>query len=341
VIYQKLFGFVLLLTFWAIGFAQDSQNAHSKTVAERLGYPADSRLLVIHAEDFGMAHSINRATIDALEKGWITSASILVPCPWFPEVARWAKAHPEADLGIRLDLNSEWKDYRWRPISDQSTGSGLVDAEGYLPLLEVYVAHNAKMEEVERETRAQIERATSAGIHVSHLDTHMRTLMWTPDLFRVYWGLGQKYQLPAVVPSYHIRERGTMGPRNQFAVAGIGVDAEQVPLDSVLEILPGIAKADWLSAYEKTLTGLPPGVYELSVHLGYNDEELQGMTWDHPNWGAQWRQNDLEVVSNPEFQKFLKDQKFVLVTWRELGAAIPFHGGIASAEPSSSQPVHH
>ena len=92
-------------------------QGNGRTVQERLGYPASARLLVLHADDLGMAHSVNRATFEALEKGWITSSSILVPCPWFPEVARFAREHPDADLGIHLALNSEWNDFRWRPVS--------------------------------------------------------------------------------------------------------------------------------------------------------------------------------------------------------------------------------
>src|SRR5213596_1723302 len=137
------------------------------TTQERLGYPRDARLLVIHADDAGMAHSVNRATVEALEKGWITSASILVPCPWFPEVARWARTHPDADLGIHLALNSEWTSFRWRPLSEVPS---LVDADGYFPLVETTVGAQAKPAEVERELRAQVDRARAAGIRLSHLD---------------------------------------------------------------------------------------------------------------------------------------------------------------------------
>ena len=128
----------LLVAFTTVPAQQPYQTSASprqagKTVAERLGYPASSRLLVIHADDFGMLHSVNRATIEALENKWITSASILVPCPWFPEVARYAREHREWNLGIHLALTSEWTPVRWRPVAFGSTGTNLTDKEGYLP----------------------------------------------------------------------------------------------------------------------------------------------------------------------------------------------------------------
>jgi len=97
---------------WAQGLPSIAPGQSAKTVAERLGYPPNSRLLVIHADDFGMLHSVNKATIEALTNKWVTSASILVPCPWFPEVARVAHDHPDWDLGIHLALTSEWTPVR-------------------------------------------------------------------------------------------------------------------------------------------------------------------------------------------------------------------------------------
>ena len=182
-----------LLGMLVCSVAVYAQNApRTKSVPERLGYPANARLLVIHADDFGMSHSVNRAIEEALEKHWVTSASILVPCPWFPEAARWAKAHPDADLGIHLALTSEWTTLRWGPVSAQSKGSSLLDADGYLPLTAEYVASHAKISDVETETHAQVDKAKAAGVTLTHLDTHMGAIVATPDLVKAYLGLGPK-----------------------------------------------------------------------------------------------------------------------------------------------------
>ena len=286
------------------------------SVAERLGYPADARLLILHADDLGGMHSVNRATFEALEKGWITSASVLVPCPWFPEAARFAREHPEADLGVHLALNSEWTGYRWGPVGPAGSVSSLLDDDGYLPLLEPAVARRANPAEVERELRAQIERALAAGIKPTHLDSHMGTLFGTPEFFGVYERLGRSYGLPVLVA------RADRTPPRQGQVAD-----SAILVDRILTIQPGVAPSDWLPAYKAMLGPLPPGVYELIVHLGYDDDELRGATWDHPNWGAAWRQADLDLVRSREFQGYLREQGFVLITWRQLARALPTAGG--------------
>jgi len=293
----------------------------SQTVAERLGYPANSRLLVIHADDFGMMHTVDSAIEEALERGWVTSASIMVPCPWFPEVATWAKAHPDADLGIHLTLNADWTTYRWRPVSTQPKGSSLLDEDGYLPLLTEYVVAHAKMSDVETETQAQIDKAQAAGIHLSHLDSHMSTLFATPQLFGVYVGLGKRYKLPVLLAKTAEGSGAEIDVNAFFRSAN--VNPQSVVIDRILQITPGVAQAQWMETYKKMLAPLPPGTYELIVHLAHNDGEIQGATSDHPDWGAQWRQNDFDLVSSPEFQKFLKDQGFKLVTWKQLTKVIP------------------
>src|SRR5213080_1181752 len=148
-------------------------RAQNKTVAERLGYPADSKLLIVHADDLAVAHSVDTASFDALSKNAVTSASIMVPCSWLTEVASYAKDHPDADLGLHLTLTSEWKVYRWGPLESKDKVPSLLDSAGYLWPDSPTAASHIKPEEAEREIRTQIEHAIAVGIHPTHLDTHM------------------------------------------------------------------------------------------------------------------------------------------------------------------------
>ena len=269
------------------------------------------KLLIIHADDLGMSHSVNRATFESLEKGWITSSSILVPCPWFPEVAAWARAHPTADLGIHLAVNSEWTTFRWGPVSGRDKVPSLLDKDGYLPLLETEVVAHAQPADVERELRAQIDMAKAAGIHLTHLDSHMATLFHTQPLFDVYRRLGAAYDLPVL-----LERQGARGGND----SPWRVQAQQDALvDRVVSIDPGVPPSGWLDAYRALLTPLGPGVYQLIVHLAYDDEEMRGATADHPDWGARWRQSDFDMVKSQAFRDFLRDQGFTLVGWREVG----------------------
>ena len=288
-------------------YAADAARAQAPapTLPQRLGYPAGARLLVLHADDLGMAHSVNRATFEALEKGWISSASILVPCPWFPEVATWARAHPEADLGIHLALNSEWTSFRWRPLGAGPEVASLVDDQGYFPLVETTVAAKAKPAEVERELRRQIDRARSAGIRLSHLHSHMGALFQNPALLAVYEGLGKTYGLPLLL------QRSGDGGRDDALI------------DRVLSIEPGVPASGWMAAYQKLLDPLPPGAYEVIVHLAYDDEEMRGATSEHPDWGAAWRQSDFDLERSATFRDWLKAKGFTLVRWRDLDRAAP------------------
>jgi len=318
--------FVVLFTVSLGCLAQSSLQEKSpppKTVQERLGYSSSARLVVIHGDDLGMNHSVNRATFEALEKGWITSASILVPCPWFPEVVEWAKKHPNADLGIHQALNSEWTTFRWGPVSSRDRVPSLLDSDGYLPFDTPAVTENAKLSEVETELHAQMDRAKSAGVQVTHLDSHMGALFGSTDLYTLYQKMAYTYDLPILEA-----RAGSHSP------TGASPPAEEVLVEKVIEIEPGIDATDWASWYRKQLAPLGPGVYQVIVHLAYDDDEMEGTTYAHPDWGAAWRQHDLDMVKSAEFRQFLKEQGFVLVGWKELAKALPKdYGSRAMAAP--------
>ncbi|MGA8185650.1 MAG: ChbG/HpnK family deacetylase, partial [Terriglobia bacterium] len=125
IVVRSLFILVPVLLFGGVASAQ------MQHIAEKLGYPADSKLLIIHADDLGVAHSQDRASFQALEEQDVTAASVMVPCPWFTEVADFAKSHPDADLGLHLTLTSEWKTYRWGPVAPRDQVGSLLDPNGY------------------------------------------------------------------------------------------------------------------------------------------------------------------------------------------------------------------
>jgi len=324
-----LFLFISLLEIFAQDIRESTVENNAvqettvqrKTVQETLGYAASARLLVIHADDLGMSHSVNRAIFEALEKGWVTSASILVPCPWFPEVVYWSRQHPDADIGIHQALNSEWTNFRWGPVSSKDKVPSLIDSDGYFPLDTPAVAQNARLPEIETELRAQIDRARDAGIHLTHLDTHMGALFSSTDLYKLYQRMGYTYGLPILEA-----RAGTHAPQ------GVSPPEEEVLVEKVIEIEPGVDALGWTSWYRKHLEPLGPGVYQVIVHLAYDDDEMRGATYDHPDWGAAWRQHDLDMVRSPEFREFLKEQGFVLVGWRELAKALPNFYGAKSME---------
>jgi chitin disaccharide deacetylase len=280
----------------------------TKNLAERLGYPRDAKLLIIHADDLAVAHSEDAASFDALDQNAATSASIIVPGPWLDEVAAFAKTHPDADLGIHLALTSEWKTYRWGPVESKDKVPTLMDSEGYLWPETPSAVQHIKTDEVEREIRAQIERALSLGIHPTHLDSHMGTMFSRPDLFAVYVKIAHEYKLP------FLAALTTDAP----TALRSALSEKDIVLDSVLIANPNVPVAGWKDFYLNTIKNLKPGVTELIVHLGHDDAEMQAIMVDHPDYGAAWRQRDYDAITNPEFKKALQDNHVILIRWGDL-----------------------
>ena len=281
--------------------------AQTKTIAERLGYPAASKLLILHADDLGAAHSVNAASFEALDKGDISSASIMVPTPWIAEVAAYARAHPTADLGLHLTITSEWDTYRWGSIAPTDKVASLLDSSGTFPRESDVVAKNAKPLEVERELRAQIERALAMGIRPTHLDSHMFALFTVPELTAVYVKVAREFHLP------FLAFRGDPSAPRQPPLS-----TQDILTDALISAGPDIPPDQWKAWYLNQIANLKPGLSVMLVHLGRNDSELQAVMVNHEPWGSAWRQRDSEVVSSPEFKKALKNNNVILVTWRQL-----------------------
>lgn len=284
----------------------------AQTLADRLGYPSGTKLIIVHADDLGETHAVNAAATKALQGGTINSASLMVPCPWFPEMADYAKSHPDADFGLHLTLTSERIYYRWGPVAPSDRVPSLLDENGYFHHDWEHNTHvNAK--EVEVELRAQIERALAMGVRPTHLDSHQyRLIMHGKELFDVMLRVAHAYKLPVFVT------------RDWFAAypylqASLGPD--DIVLDHMVTIEPEVPPEKWAEFYLTALKNLKPGVTEFVIHPGYDDEELRAATRERSTWGAAWRQRDYDFFTSDQFREVLAQQHIRLITWRELARA--------------------
>ena len=287
-----------------MGFGTQVQT---KTLAKRLGYPADAKLVILHADDVAMAHSVNTASFAALDQKAISSASVMVTCPCLTEVAEYAKAHPDADLGVHLTLTSEWKTYRSGAGGAQDQVPSLLDPEGcFYPDVRSAATH-IKPEEAEREIRAQIELAMKMGIHPTHLDMHMMTLAATPQLYATLVKVGHDLHLPFLaLRGYDVRRKVMLSHADMIFDSLVGFDSNVPP-------------NQWTESYVKALDLLEPGLHYLIVHLGHDDAELEAVTVDDQWYGAAWRQRDFNAVTSPEFKRALERNHIILVGWKDLG----------------------
>jgi hypothetical protein len=301
---------VVTIASLAVLFAA-TLSAQQKSAAERLGYPADAKLLVLHADDLAVSHSEDAASFSAYEKGAVSSASIIVPAPWLTEVADYAKAHPDADLGLHLALTSEWQTYRWGPVASKDKVPSLLDASGYLPMSTEEVVKNAKPAEVEIEIRAQIERAIAMGIHPTHVDSHMGALFAKPEFFSIYMKLAHEYHIPFFIFKVD---------NPQFAPLYNLIADKDKPLmmETTAIANPSVPADKWKDFYANAIKNLKPGLNEIIVHLSYDDAESQAIMINHPDYGAAWRQRDYNLVTSPEFKQLLADNHVILIHYRDL-----------------------
>jgi predicted glycoside hydrolase/deacetylase ChbG (UPF0249 family) len=302
----------LLVTLLLSGFADGQGSA--KSLAERLGYASDAKLLIVHADDLGFAHSVDAAAIKALEAGTVNSASLMVPCPWFPEMVDYARSHPEVDFGLHLTLTSERTFYRWGPVASRDRVATLLDANGYLQQ-DWRESADIDPSQVETELRAQIDRAYAMGLKPTHLDSHQfRLLENGKDLFAIFLKVAHDYRLPALIPRNWFADHPYLEPL---------VGPNDIVIDQLVTIMPEVTSDHVGDFYDNVIKNLRAGVTELVIHPGFDTDELQAMTRERPTWGAAWRQRDYDYFTSQRFRELLRSRNIKLVTWRELQRALP------------------
>ncbi len=300
--YISINRYTLMTFFILFAYSIKAQDNY----ATKLGYPADAKLLIIHADDLGMSHSENIASFEAIENGSVNSASVMMPAPWVLEVADYAKKHAKThDLGLHLVFSSEWKYYKMGPVSPIDQVSSLVDEHGYF--------HDAfrptfNPKELELEFRAQIDRAYAMGIDPSHLDVHMGGLPRVKELYEVYLKIGQIYKLPVRVGQRTKKLREEL--------------LQKYDVQIVLDNRVGMSVDEYAQGseehYTNAIKGLKPGLTLLVIHTAYDNDEMKGMTIDHPNWGSEWRQKDFDFFTSETCSTLLEKENIKLVTWRQL-----------------------
>ena len=245
------------------------------TLAGSLGL---ERAVILHVDDLAMCHGANRAYLDLAGEGLVTSGSAMVPCPWFREIADAAVANPMLDLGVHLTLTSEWRHYRWRPLTNASRASGLVDDDGFFWRDVASLRAHLVADAAETELRAQIEQALAAGIVPTHIDAHMAAAM-LPELLDLHIRLGLDYGLVPVLP----RGIRWAPERESYEAALARLDASGLPvIDHFRGTLP--VDADEVRArYRNAIENSPPGVTHFALHAT-RPGEIELIAPDHAGW---------------------------------------------------------
>ncbi len=289
-------------------------------ILEPMGYGESDRVVIFHLDDVGMCHGANAAFVDLSQRGLISCGSAMAPCPWFPEAAALAREHAELDMGVHLTLNSEWANYRWRPISTADRASGMIDPGGFMWEMPGTIREHARLDvaAVEKEFRAQIDAALQAGIDVTHIDSHVGIAV-IPELIDVYVQLALDYQTPALLIRDYERYRqepflGLIDP-DRYQQALDELEARGFPVVDHFRISPlendGCRFAE---AYERLVRELPAGLTYLALHPSAPGDTEAIFP---PGW-AKLRTGEFRLLQDPTFQQFVADQGIHIVGYRQL-----------------------
>jgi hypothetical protein len=287
---------------------------------EKLGFSNNDRAVIIHTDDIGMCHASVQAFKDLWQFGTITSGAVMVPCAWFPAVAQMCRENPEMDMGVHATLNSEWDVYRWRPLSTHDQASGLLDADGYFHQWHQAVYDNAKVEAVDLEVNTQIERALSAGIDVTHVDSHMGTIM-SPLFIQSYIRAAASRLLPNMLPRLDAEGIGMMGAgeEERIAYAPIMQQLEMMGVPMVNGILgmPLEHGDDHITVAKKLFDEVPVGITHFILHPSIDTAELRAIA---PDWRA--RVANYNAFMSDDLKQFIEQEDIKLIGYRQIRDAM-------------------
>ncbi len=297
--------------------AQQIDEHTAKTWAEKLGWPKGKKVIMLHADDIGMCPEANIAAKDQLTKGHIQSAAVMIPCPNAEEFISWAKEHPNMDVGLHLTLTSEWKKYRWGPVTPNEDVPGLIDPEDKLWRSVPEVVQHASADEVEKEIRAQIEQSLAWGYKPDHIDTHMGTLFGHPSYVKVYMKVAQEYGIPA-----NIIDLSDPTVLAEFRAKGYPMDDSVVKMTEAytlpkLDYFSSAPKADTyeekVEHFKRLIKSLKPGLTEIIFHPSVETDNLRSITgsWQQRVWESQ-------IFSDQELIKFFEEEGIIFTNWKEI-----------------------
>jgi predicted glycoside hydrolase/deacetylase ChbG (UPF0249 family) len=309
--HQFVSAIVLALACSAFAHAEDA----NQTYAEKLGWPKGTRALILHVDDAGMSYDSDLGVMESIEKGVANSLSVMMPCPWVPHIVKWIKK-TNADAGLHLTMTSEWDDYRWGPVAGKAAVPGLTDPEGALWDNVPLVTQHATADEIEKEIRAQLDRARTMGFEPTHLDSHMGTLFDRADYMERYIKVGIEEKIPVMFPGGHNFYIGQDSPERVAMAKAMG----RKIWDGGLPVLDDLHNRsyDWKTTdktdkYIEAVKGLKPGVTMMIMHCTRPTE-----VFPHISSSTDVRLGDLNAMLDPRLRKAIEDEKIVLTTWREL-----------------------
>jgi hypothetical protein len=289
---------------------------NSNPILKKLGFSNQDRIVIIHTDDIGMCHASIQAFTELAEFGLISSGAAMVPCSWFPKVASYCHQTTKVDMGVHLTLTSEWDAYRWSPISTRDRNSGLIDAEGYLFRTSEEAQSAGDPDAVKLELHSQLEKATSAGIEVTHLDTHMNTIAH-PKFISSYVQLAIENKVPFLFP--RLDKDGFRQLELEEDVALMAANFVNVLEDQGVPLVDhasGLTLSDPKNRLEQAklkLRSLPTGITHFIIHPSIDTPELRAIT---PDWEC--RVADYHTFMDDDLRIYIRNIGLQIIGYRLL-----------------------